>query len=166
MNLIMKTKICIWICLLYLFSTGTAYAHPDKGLLPDAIAETEYRIVIDLDPKDTETRNKLGIVLYRKNKLKEALQQFKTVLTQRPGDFDAHDGMGLVLMKKGHYEDAVAWFKKAISINKYDENVYYHLGRAYRMMRNNEMAIEMYRKSMSLKENADILKELGELGEK
>ena len=159
MNIIISILTGIFIVI----PAGTVYAHPDTGYLPDAIAETEYRIVIELDPGDIETRNKLGIVLYRKNKLEEALKQFKAVLKLRPGDFDAHDGTGLVLMKQGRYEKAIKWFEKAVELNRKDAMVYYHLGSAYKVSGEMEKAIKGYEKSLSLKKNDDVLRELNEL---
>ena len=159
----MKKNACIIICLILLFLNGSAFAHPDSGFLPDAIAETEYRIVIDLDPKDIETRIKLGIVLNRKNKLKEAHKQFEAVLELKPDNFDAHDCIGLVMLKQGNYNGAIKWFKKAIAINAGDSMVYYHLGQTYKALGDPAKAIKEYRRSLSLKENKEIQKELKSL---
>ncbi len=163
MMMINKFALTFLFCLLL---ASLAYAHPESGHIPDSVAETEYRIAIELDPDDIETRYKLGIVLYRKGKIIEAQKQFEEVIRVKPDDFHAHEGIGLVLVKDGDYIDAESWFKKAILINPVDEMVYYHLGRAYKMMGKVEMAIEMYRKSLSLKENIDISNELGELEDK
>jgi Flp pilus assembly protein TadD len=156
----MMIKITILACFISIFAAGTAHAHPDSGFLPDAIAETEYRIVVELDPKDIETRNKLGIVLYRKGSLNEALEQFKTVLKLRPGNFDALDGTGLVLMKQEQYKDAVTWFNRAITANMTDAMVYYHLGSAYRLSGETQKAIENYERSLSIKQNDAVSNEL------
>ncbi|MBI5665448.1 MAG: tetratricopeptide repeat protein [Nitrospirae bacterium] len=147
--------VCVYFCVLYY--GGTAYAHPDSGFLPDAIAETEYGIVVELNPKDIETRNKLGIVLYRTNKLDEAVKQFNAVLKIKADDFDAHDGMGLVMMKKGRHEEAMKWFEKAIALNKGDALVFNHLGSAYEALGDIGKAIESYEKGLSIKKDGDIL---------
>lgn len=159
----MRKKIFIIICLHLFIVNGTVFAHPESGFLPDAIAETEYRIVLDLDPQDVETRIKLGIVLYRKDKLKEAHKQFKAVLKLKPDSFDAHDCMGLVMLKQGDYQRAVRWFEKAIEINAEDAMVYYHLGQAYKALGDPAKAVNEYRRSLSLKENQEIQKELESL---
>jgi tetratricopeptide (TPR) repeat protein len=114
------------ICLM----PGLSHAHPETGMLPDAIAEMEYRIVLEITPNDIKTRNKLGIVYYRKNKLKEAESEFAEVLRVAPKDFDAHDGMGLVKLKEHKSGDAVAWLQKAIAINSEDTVVHHSLGLA------------------------------------
>ena len=109
---------------------GFSHAHPETGLLPDAIAEMEYRIVLEIAPADIKTRNKLGIVYYRKNQLKEAEREFAEVLRAVPKDFDAHDGMGLVKLKENKSVEAVAWLQKAIVLNSEDTMVHHNLGLA------------------------------------
>ncbi|OGW37070.1 MAG: hypothetical protein A2Y97_01665 [Nitrospirae bacterium RBG_13_39_12] len=128
----------------------TAYAHPESGFLPDAIAEMEYKIVLEITPGDIETRNKLGIVLYRKNKLKEAEKEFSEVLKTVPGNFDAHDGMGLVKTREKKYDEAVKWFKRAIAIFNEDTMVHYHLGLAYEKISNFADAENSYKKALEI----------------
>ncbi|HEY5973444.1 MAG TPA: tetratricopeptide repeat protein [Geobacteraceae bacterium] len=109
---------------------GSAAAHPETGFLPDAIAEVEYKMVLEINPKDIKTRNRLGIVLYRKNRLKEAEEQFALVLRQSPSDFDGHDGMGLVKLKGKQFREAIAWFQRAIVLHDEDTLVHYNLGQS------------------------------------
>lgn len=129
---------------------GHCLAHPETGFLPDAIAETEYRIVLEINPKDVQTRNRLGIVLYRKNKLKEAEREFMEVLQTVGRDFDAHDGMGLVKLKEKKYGDAVAWFQRAIAINSEDTMVYHSLGLALEQLGRLKEAESAYRKGLEV----------------
>ncbi len=143
-------KIKALIIAVMIFIPCLAYAHPESGFLPDAIAEMEYKIVLDINPKDIETRNKLGVVLYRKNKLNEAEKEFSKVLEISPKDFDAHDGMGLVRMKQKKYEEAITWFKKAIAISDEDTMVHYHLGCAYEQMGNFVNAEKSYNKALEV----------------
>lgn len=125
-----------------------AHAHPETGFLPDAIAETEYRIVLEITPKDCATRNKLGIVLYRKNKLAEAAQQFGEVLRIAPRDFDAHDGLGLVRLKERNFQQAIIWARQAIAINGEDTLVYHTLGQALEQLGQLKEAEAAYRKGL------------------
>lgn len=141
-------KILILIVMLFIPTSG--FAHPESGFMPDAIAEMEYKIVLDINPKDIDTRNKLGIVLYRKNKLNEAEIEFSKVLAVSPRDFDAHDGMGLVKNKQKKYEEAVTWFKKAIAISDEDTMVHYHLGLTYELMGNFIDAEKTYKKALAI----------------
>jgi len=107
---------------------AAALAHPESGLLPDAVAEVEYKIVLDLNPGDTETRNKLGVVLLRKQRPAEAEAEFSKVLEASPENFDALDGLGLAKLMQGKHKEAAGWFRKAISVREADTMVHYHLG--------------------------------------
>jgi Flp pilus assembly protein TadD len=145
-----------YVTTLLLALPAIAHAHPETGFLPDAIAETEYRIVLEITPKDCTTRNRLGIVLYRKNKLKEAAQQFAEVLKIIPADFDAHDGMGLVRSKEGNPTEAINWFRKAIAIKRDDTLIHYNLGLAYEKLGRFAEAESSYKESLAV--NGALLK--------
>ncbi|MGA2151635.1 MAG: tetratricopeptide repeat protein [Geobacteraceae bacterium] len=129
-----------------------AHAHPETGFLPDAIAETEYKMVVQINPADITTRNKLGIVLYRKNKLKEAEEQFFEILRIAPRDFDAHDGMGLVKIKERDFPAALIWVHKAISLSANDTMVRYNLGLIHEMNGHFREAETAYRQALTVNE--------------
>ena len=152
------------ILLISLLMTGLAYAHHVTESTPPAIAVTQYRIKLDIHPNDVETRNKLAAVLLKQGKLAEASTEFEEVLRASPGNYDAHVGIGSIRMREGRYKEALRSLEKAREINGSRPEVYYHLARTYRMMGMNSTAIEMYRKSLSLDKNPDILRELGEFG--
>ncbi|UFS70316.1 tetratricopeptide repeat protein [Geomonas sp. RF6] len=126
------------------------HAHPETGLLPDAIAEVEYRIVLDITPNDLKTRNRLGVVLCRKNKIAEAEREYATVLRMAPNDFDAHDGMGLVRLRQRRYDEALSWFKKAISLCREDSLVHRDLGNALEGSGRTSEALAAYREGIAV----------------
>jgi Flp pilus assembly protein TadD len=151
-------RICRYISfagglLLVLALPAVSCAHPETGFLPDAVAETEYKIVVEINPGDIQTRNRLGIVLFRKNKLGEAARQFNEVLKISPRDFDAHDGMGLVSSKTGRYKEAVSWFTKAIALRREDTMVHYGLGFAFEQLGNLDEAEKCYRQALVVNES-------------
>ncbi|RII26167.1 MAG: hypothetical protein CXR31_10700 [Geobacter sp.] len=144
-------KYFISLCILALLVVPHAvYAHPETGLLPDAIAETEYKIVLEINPKDITTRTKLGMVLYRKNKLKEAEQQVSEVLKSAPNDFDAHDVMGLIRLKENKPAEAIAWLKKAIALKNEDTMVHHSLGLAFEQAGQYREAEASYRRGLEV----------------
>jgi tetratricopeptide (TPR) repeat protein len=142
----------VWVIglLVVLFFPGKAGAHPDAGLLPDAVAELEYTIVLELDPQDTATRTKLALVLLRKGRLKEAEGHLQRVLSLKPRDFDAHDVMGLLKAKEGKPQEAIGWHRKAAMINPRDSMVYYHLGQAYEALGKTSQALKYYQKALEV----------------
>lgn len=147
----MKATVACALCCLVLFCGPVpARAHPETGLLPDAIAEMEYKIVLDITPNDIKTRNKLGMVLCRKNKLKEAAQAFGEVLKSQPDDFDALNGMGLVRLKEQKTGEALAFLEKAATLNRDDTQVYGDLGAAYERAGDLARAQSCYRKGLEV----------------
>ena len=115
-NLIIKTKYGLWVFVLFISLSGIVYAHHITDSTPDAITEMEYRIKLDLNPDDVETRYKFGTVLYRLGKMDEAMEQYQEVLKNSPRHFHSYEGIGLIMMNKQEYEEAVSWFDKAIKI--------------------------------------------------
>jgi len=129
-----------------------AAAHIEKGPMPDAVAEMEYRILLEFQPEKTDVRNNLGMVLYRRNKLDKAEKEFLTVLEYDPDNFNAIDSLGLVYFKKGEVERALAQHRKAAAINPDDVLVYFHIGNIHAAANQPEMARRQYEKAL---ENAE-----------
>jgi tetratricopeptide (TPR) repeat protein len=131
-----------------------AYAHIEKGYMPDAVAEMEYKILLEFEPDNIEIRNKLGMVLYQQDKLIEAAKEFNRVLKKDPDNFDAIDALGLIMAKKKQYNQAMALYQKAISLNPDDVLVYYHLGQSLEAANNFTAAADAYRKALEKNEKA------------
>ena len=102
---------------------AVAFAHYSGELLPDSVAVMEYSMIISMTPNDTLTRNKLGMVYVRQNKLDKAREQFMEILKLDPKNFDALDSLGIVCDKEAKYADAVGWYGKAIKIRPSDAGV-------------------------------------------
>lgn len=116
--------------LVFLLSYQSAIAHVEKGNMPDSVAEMEYRILLEFNPKDHKSRSLLGMSLLRQNKLSEAENEFRLLLKTEPKNFDFLDSLGLILLKQKRTPEALQYLKTAISINPDDIMVHLHLGRA------------------------------------
>lgn len=132
------------LLLLLILSPATSHAHIEKGFMPDALAEVEYLILLDFEPENIEVRNKLGIVLIRKKKFKEAELEFSKVLQTKADDFDGLDSMGLVKSLQGQFAEALPFLLKAIAVKEDDPLVYYHLGKVYEGLGENNTAMQKY----------------------
>ncbi|RJX23549.1 MAG: tetratricopeptide repeat protein [Desulfobulbus sp.] len=121
-----------------------AFAHVGADDMPDAVAEVEYSIFLEFQPKDTVIRNKLGMVYYRLNKYKEAVREFSRILKQDPDNYDALDGMGLVRAAQGEYDEAIDLHRRAIGLNDEDMMGYFHLGSALEKKGRLPEAMEAY----------------------
>ena len=113
------------ICTLFVMMfPAAASAHYSGELLPDSVAVMEYSMIISMTPNDTLTRNKLGMVYVRQNKLDKAREQFMEILKIDPKNFDALDSLGIVCDKEAKYAEAVGWYGKAIKIRPNDPGVH------------------------------------------
>ena len=118
----------LFMLAVFIFSANDLQAHVAQGNMPDAVAEMEYRILLEFQPDNIEVRNKLAMVLYRLDKLEEALVELQLVLELEPNNFDALDTLGLVSFKQGKTQQALEYLEAAVRINGEDPLVHYHLG--------------------------------------
>jgi len=108
---------------MFILFPSLSFAHYEGELLPDSVAVMEYSMVISMTPKDTLTRNKLGMVYIRQNKVAKAREQFQEILKIDPSNFDALDSMGLACDKEGKYKEAAEWYGKALKVKTSDAGV-------------------------------------------
>ena len=126
-----------------------ATAHVEKGTMPDSVAEVEYRILLEFKPGNREVRNKLGMILYRREKFDEAANEFNYVLKKDPENSDALTALGLVNIKLSNYQQASGLLQKAITINPDDMHIYYYLGQTMEMQGDLSGAEEIYKTGLS-----------------
>lgn len=138
--------------LLVLSCPERGICHVTDANMPDAVAEMEYQMLLEFQPQRLDIRNKLGMVLLRKKKFKEAEDEFLTILAAESANFNAIDGLGLVMSQTGRGEKAVEQFLKAIAVNPQDVMVHYHLGLAYAASGDKDSAEKAYRQALELAE--------------
>ena len=129
---------------------GQGWAHVTDANMPDAVAETEYQILLEFQPEKTDIRNKLAMVLIRKKKFKEAEAELRTVLAAEPANFNALDGLGLLMSQTGRLPEAVQQFQAAIKANPQDVMTHYHLGQAHAALGDNGAARQAFSQALEL----------------
>lgn len=138
------------LLIMLLLRSAPAPCHVTDSNMPDAVAETEYQILLEFQPEKTDVRNKLAMVLVRKKKLKEAEVELRKVLTTEPANFNALDTLGLVMSQTGRLAEAVAQFQAAITANPQDVMVHYHLGQAQVALGDSSAAEKSFRQALEL----------------
>jgi Flp pilus assembly protein TadD len=138
------------VLIMLLLRSAPAACHVTDTNMPDAVAETEYLILLEFQPEKTDIRNKLAMVLVRKKKLKEAEAELRKVLTTEPANFNALDTLGLVMSQTGRPAEAVAQFQAAIKANPQDVMVHYHLGQAQVALGDAAAAEKSFRQALEL----------------
>lgn len=121
-----------------------ARAHIEKGYMPDAVAEMEYKILLEFEPDNIDARNKLGMILLRRGKLDEAEKEFNHIISSAPENFNAVDALGLILAEKKEHPQAIILFNRAIQLSPDDTLVYHHLGSSLEAMGNYTEAAKAY----------------------
>lgn len=115
---------------LFFLMVNDACSHVEPDM-PDAIAEMEYQILLDIKPDDYQTRYLLGMVYFRQKKYDLAVEELQRVIETAPDYPYAYTGLGQVEMKHEEYDKAIELFRKAITILPEDNHVYYFLGQAF-----------------------------------
>jgi len=93
-----------------------AYVHEFKGDFEEA-AEW-FKKAIGLRPQDAEAHGKLGFLLARQGKLKEAEQCYITALECPEGDLDeVYLNVGFVLRAQERFDEALEYFEAAFELD-------------------------------------------------
>ena len=115
---------------LFFFSINPAGAHVEEDNMPDSVAETEYRILLEFEPDNLDVRLKLGMVLFRAEQYKEAAEEFNYILKKDPENSEALISLARVNINISDYQRAVTLLQKALPIEPDDMHTYYFLGLA------------------------------------
>ncbi len=85
------------------------------GLRQHDKAEQVLRQALDIDPEHGRLRCLLGDVLVKREKLDQAIHEYRSVDGYSTTYADAQDGLGRALMKQGHMRASLAAFERALS---------------------------------------------------
>jgi len=72
---------------------------------------------LKVSPHSALARCSLGVALYQKKQLTEAMAQFQKALEIYPNYVEAHSDLGIALVQKGRIDEAIAELHKALQIN-------------------------------------------------
>ena len=87
----------------------------DQHRLEEAISE--YRLAIQLDPKDAHPHTNLGTVLSDQGKREEAISEYRLAIQLDPKDALPHYNLGNVLSDQGKREEAISEYRLAIQLD-------------------------------------------------
>jgi len=114
-------------------------------------AVAEFTRALQLDPKNVDALNDLGVVYLDRGNGGEALKWFNAAITAAPQHADAHINRGLLYQSAGQIEPAIQDFRAAIAIDSTRPEAHNDLGTAYgRSGRITEAAAE-FREALRLR---------------
>ena len=110
----------------------------------------EYKKVIQLDPRNLETLNNLGVIHKDLGKYREAREYFQKALSINPNSAKVHNNLGLINYLHGDYGKALTEYKKALASDPDNLESYTNLGVLYKKVGDLVSASDNFRKALSI----------------
>lgn len=96
-----------------------------------AKAEQSLRRALEIDPRDAEAANQLGLVYAAQDRLEEAARCFERSIASDRAHAGAINNLGVVYMRMQKPREAIAAFRYGIQVAPDEEMFYLNLARAY-----------------------------------
>src|SRR5215475_5990168 len=113
--------------------------------------ETLWRTTLARNPGCWMAHNNLGIVLFEKGQLDEAISHYRTTLEMQPNFWDAHYNLGSALLGKGQVDEAIFYCDKAVRMQPNDPDAQVALANALLQKRQIDGAIVHYQKAVAIR---------------
>jgi type IV pilus biogenesis/stability protein PilW len=113
-------------------------------------AYIEFQKALEINPKDKEALNAIGIVHLKFEDYEKAIEYFKRALKVDKNYSEASSNIGFAYEKTGNTDEAIASYKKAIANPMYrnPEKAYNSLGRIYYRAGQYDMAIDSFKAAL------------------
>jgi tetratricopeptide (TPR) repeat protein len=131
-----------------------------SGMFTDI--ETVWRTTIAKNPDCWLANNNLGGYLYKRGRIKEAMEHYQKAIQIDPNYAEAQNNLGAALAAEGRFDEAIENYHKAIQIRPNFAYALNNLGMALAARGQFDEAIVNYRKAIQISPNyADALDDLG-----
>ncbi|MFN8575663.1 MAG: tetratricopeptide repeat protein [Candidatus Sericytochromatia bacterium] len=126
----------------------TAEQYEANGQLD--LALFQYQLDVMNDENNTELLNKIGTLLYRLKRYKEAINYFNKAIKLNNENSIYHYNVGMSYVKMSNDKEAFYAFKRAIYVNPNVDKYYHKLGNLYYSHQKYEQAIVEYNNVLKL----------------
>src|SRR6266705_2040334 len=113
--------------------------------------ETLWRTTLARNPGCWMAHNNLGIVLFEKGQLDEAIAHYRKTLQMQPNFWDADYNLGSALLGKGEVDEAILYCEKAVAKEPNDPDVQVALANALLQKKRIDDAIVHYEKAVAMR---------------
>ena len=115
--------------------------------------ETLWTDTLTKNPSSWMAYDNLGVALYQKGQVDEAIDHYQKALQINPNFAEAHSDLGLALFQKGQMDEAITHYQKALEIKPNYVEAHYNLGNALLQKGQIDEAIEQYQKALEINPN-------------
>src|SRR5438309_11572258 len=113
--------------------------------------EALWRTTLARNPTCWMAHNNLGIVLFQKGEIDEAIAHYRKTLQMQPDFSDADYNLGNALLQKGKIDEAIVHCRRAVMIQPNDPDAQVALGNALLQKQRIDDAIVHYQKALAMR---------------
>ena len=113
--------------------------------------EALWRTTLAKNPGCWMAHNNLGIVLFQKGEIDEAIAHYRKTLQMQPDFSDADYNLGNALLQKGEIDEAIVHCRRAVIIQPNDPDAQVALGNALLQKQRIDDAIVHYQKALTMR---------------
>lgn len=137
-----------WTTALLIVLTQTAEQCVQQGQV--GAAELLYRQILELEPADKPTHERLSYLLYQQGRLEEAIAHQQQAIALDSQDSNAYSNLALLCDAHGNSMAAIAAYQHALSLNPRSVTVHYNVGELLGRQGDRAGAEACYRQAIAL----------------
>jgi len=113
--------------------------------------DTLWRTTLARNPGCWMAHNNLGMVLFEKGQLDEAIRHYRRTLEMQPDFWDADYNLGTALLGRGQVDEAIFYCDKAVRMQPNDPDAHVAFANALLQKKRTDDAIAHYQKAVAIR---------------
>ena len=145
------------------------YEHMQELLSPELTAEQAiegYRAILELEPTNTLSRNRLANTLAEEGRLQEAIEEYRQLVLDTEIDFRGLENLSAALLLQGETDEALATTETAIATAPWNPDFHVLRGEALEQARRFDESKDAYLSALEVEASAENYWRVGTVYEK